>query len=51
MPEAFRVVGFSVEGRVVDKDGQGIDGVAVLFNGVEKAITDAQGYRLLGQLL
>jgi hypothetical protein len=41
--EPFRVAGFSVEGRVVDVDGEGISGATVLFDGVEKATTDADG--------
>lgn len=42
--EPFRVAGFSVEGRVVDVDGAGISGATVLFDGVEKATTDADGF-------
>ncbi len=42
--EPFRVAGFSVEGRVVDVDGEGISGATVLFDGVEKATTDADGF-------
>ena len=40
---AFRVMGFSAPGRVVDAQGNGVAGVAVSLDGVVKAVTDNDG--------
>lgn len=48
--EKFQVTGFSVGGRVVDANGKGVDGVKVVVDGVERSITDKEGYYKLDQV-
>eukprot|EP00002_Diphylleia_rotans_P033625 TRINITY_DN7168_c0_g1_i1.p1 TRINITY_DN7168_c0_g1~~TRINITY_DN7168_c0_g1_i1.p1 ORF type:complete len:1153 (-),score=253.99 TRINITY_DN7168_c0_g1_i1:369-3827(-) len=43
LSEAFKVVGFSVNGRVLDPAGQPIPNVQILFNGIHLATTDDLG--------
>lgn len=50
VPEKFQVTGFSVGGRVVDGDGNGIEGVEILVDGQKKSITDKEGYYKLDQV-
>ncbi|XP_071689841.1 uncharacterized protein [Rutidosis leptorrhynchoides] len=50
LSETFQVTGFSVGGRVVDSNGKGVDGVKVLVDGVERSITDKEGYYKLDQV-
>jgi hypothetical protein len=47
---AFRVMGFSAPGRVVNAQGNGVAGVAVSLNGVVKAVTDHDGNYKADQL-
>ncbi|KAK4367254.1 hypothetical protein RND71_015134 [Anisodus tanguticus] len=49
VPEKFQVTGFSVGGRVVDGDGNGIEGVEILVDGQKRSITDKEGYYKLDQ--
>ncbi|PWA55857.1 carbohydrate-binding-like fold protein [Artemisia annua] len=48
--EKFQVTGFSVGGRIVDSNGNGVDGVKIVLDGVEKSITDKEGYYKLDQV-
>ncbi|XP_068661556.1 uncharacterized protein [Aristolochia californica] len=48
--QKFQVTGFSVGGRVVDGNGIGVEGVKIIVDGVERSITDAQGYYKLDQV-
>nr|XP_043609224.1 nodal modulator 1 [Erigeron canadensis] len=48
--QKFQVTGFSVGGRVVDANGKGVDGVTVVVDGVERSITDKEGYYKLDQV-
>ncbi|XP_076883578.1 uncharacterized protein LOC143532402 [Bidens hawaiensis] len=48
--EKFQVTGFSVGGRVVDSEGKGVDGVKIVVDGVERSVTDKQGYYKLDQV-
>lgn len=50
VPEKFQVTGFSVGGRVVDGDGNGIEGVEISVDGQKKYITDKEGYYKLDQV-
>ena len=38
----MQVRGFSVSGRVLGADGQGVPGVSVNFNDVEAAVSDSE---------
>jgi hypothetical protein len=43
----FSVKGFSVRGRVIAANGEGVSGVTISGNGIKEAFTDADGfYRL-----
>jgi len=45
--EDFRVQGFSIVGKVTNTLGQGIEGVKLLIDGIEKIITGPNGeYKL-----
>ncbi|KAI3526880.1 hypothetical protein L1887_06146 [Cichorium endivia] len=48
--EKFQVTGFSVGGRVVDSNGKGVDGVKIVVDGIERSITDKEGYYKLDQV-
>ncbi|KAG9457834.1 hypothetical protein H6P81_002342 [Aristolochia fimbriata] len=48
--QKFQVTGFSVGGRVVDGTDNGVEGVKIIVDGVERSITDAQGYYKLDQV-
>ncbi|XP_016491513.2 uncharacterized protein LOC107811149 [Nicotiana tabacum] len=50
VPEKFQVTGFSVGGRVVDGDGNGIEGAEILVDGQKRSITDKEGYYKLDQV-
>eukprot|EP00250_Pteridium_aquilinum_P020313 c24781_g1_i1 orf=109-3804(+) len=50
LPEPFKVTGFSVGGRVVDSQGEGIEGVEILINDLVKAVTDINGFYKLDQV-
>ncbi|XP_055832870.1 uncharacterized protein LOC129901646 [Solanum dulcamara] len=50
VPEKFQVTGFSVGGRVVDGDDNGIEGVEILVDRQKKSITDKEGYYKLDQV-
>ncbi|KAL5700275.1 hypothetical protein ACHQM5_025742 [Ranunculus cassubicifolius] len=50
IPQKFQVTGFSVGGRVVDERGVGVDGVKIIVDGLERFITDKQGYYKLDQV-
>jgi len=44
---SFSVIGFSIVGKAVDSNGKGIQGVKILIDGQQKAITNEQGtYKL-----
>jgi len=47
---AFEVTGFSVAGKVVNKDGKGVSGVAVLLNGEVKGTSDSTGAYVLSKV-
>lgn len=45
--ESFSVIGFSIFGKVVNSKSQGIDGVKIIIDGQQKALTNENGnYRL-----
>jgi hypothetical protein len=44
IPKPFEVTGFSVGGHVVDSVGNGIEGVKIEIDDMERATTDSQGY-------
>ncbi|KAF5820309.1 putative carboxypeptidase-like, regulatory domain superfamily, immunoglobulin-like protein [Helianthus annuus] len=48
--EKFQVTGFSVGGRVVDSEGKGVDGVKIVVDGMERSVTDKNGYYKLDQV-
>lgn len=48
--EKFQVTGFSVGGRVVDTNGQGVGGVKIVVDGIERSITGKEGYYKLDQV-
>ncbi|KAJ0791010.1 putative carboxypeptidase-like, regulatory domain superfamily [Helianthus annuus] len=48
--EKFQVTGFSVGGRVVDSEGKGVDGVKIVVDGIERSVTDKNGYYKLDQV-
>ncbi|XP_024394078.1 uncharacterized protein [Physcomitrium patens] len=48
--EAFQVTGFSVGGRVVDSEGNGLMGVKIEIDDTERATTDSDGYYKLDQV-
>ncbi|KAL6517503.1 hypothetical protein OROMI_033204 [Orobanche minor] len=50
VPQKFQVTGFSVGGRVVDSNGNGVDAAKILVDGLERSITDAEGYYKLDQV-
>ncbi|GFP95668.1 nodal modulator 1 [Phtheirospermum japonicum] len=50
VPQKFQVTGFSVGGRVVDGNGNGVDGAIILVDGLERSITDTEGYYKLDQV-
>lgn len=50
VPEKFQVTGFSVGGRVVNGDGNGIEGVEILVDGQKRSITDKEGHYKLDQV-
>ncbi|CAN4101896.1 unnamed protein product [Withania somnifera] len=50
VPEKFQVTGFSVGGRVVNEDGNGIEGVEILLDGQKRSITGKEGYYKLDQV-
>ncbi|KAK6118530.1 hypothetical protein DH2020_047730 [Rehmannia glutinosa] len=51
VPQKFQVTGFSVGGRVVDGNGNGVDAATILVDGLERSITDTEGYYKLDQVL
>ncbi|CAN6700135.1 unnamed protein product [Malus baccata var. baccata] len=50
VPQKFQVTGFSVGGRVVDGNDEGVEGVKIKVDGHERSITDKQGYYKLDQV-
>jgi len=48
--EPFVVLGFSISGKVVDGKGNGLKGVVIKVNDIQKAITDDTGIYKLEQL-
>lgn len=50
LAEPFKVTGFSVGGRVVDSQGDGVEGVEILINDLLKAVTDVNGFYKLDQV-
>ncbi|CAN4113610.1 unnamed protein product [Withania somnifera] len=50
VPEKFQVTGFSVGGRVVDGEGNGIEGVEIFVDGQTRSITVKEGYYKLDQV-
>ncbi|KAD3338151.1 hypothetical protein E3N88_33672 [Mikania micrantha] len=48
--EKFQVTGFSVGGRVIDSVGKGVSGVKIVVDGIERSITDKEGYYKLDQV-
>ncbi|KAJ4969122.1 hypothetical protein NE237_015823 [Protea cynaroides] len=50
VPQKFQVTGFSVGGRVIDGNGVGVDGVKIIVDGIERFLTDKQGYYKLDQV-
>ncbi|XP_068304702.1 uncharacterized protein [Pyrus communis] len=50
VPQKFQVTGFSVGGRVVDGNDEGVEGVKIIVDGHERSITDKQGYYKLDQV-
>lgn len=43
------MTGFSVGGRVVDSEGDGLEGVKIEIDDTERATTDSDGYYKLDQ--
>ena len=43
------MTGFSVGGRVVDSEGDGLEGVTIEIDDTERATTDSDGYYKLDQ--
>lgn len=43
LPRDFQVLGFSVSGQVLDSEGNGLQGITVLVNNKERAVTDSHG--------
>ncbi|XP_022863174.1 nodal modulator 1-like [Olea europaea var. sylvestris] len=50
VPQKFQVTGFSVGGRVVDGNGDGVDAAKIIVDGQERSITDKEGYYKLDQV-
>ncbi|CAH9140431.1 unnamed protein product [Cuscuta epithymum] len=50
VPQKFQVTGFSVGGRVIDANGEGVDGVKIIVDGQERSVTDNEGYYKLDQV-
>ncbi|MCO5553061.1 hypothetical protein L7F22_006582 [Adiantum nelumboides] len=50
LTEPFKVTGFSVGGRVVDGQGEGVEGVEILANDLLKSVTDINGFYKLDQV-
>jgi len=46
----FKVDKFSIRGRIVDQQGNGISGVKIMLDGEEKTISDSNGYYSLEKL-
>lgn len=45
-----QVTGFSVGGRVVDANDAGVEGVKIILDGHERAVTDKEGLYKLDQV-
>ncbi len=43
----FQISKFSVRGRVVDKEGNGLKDIKITLDGEKKAVSDVNGYYLL----
>ncbi|KAK8998240.1 hypothetical protein V6N11_083633 [Hibiscus sabdariffa] len=50
VPQKFEVTGFSIRGRVIDANDNGVEGVKILVDGQERSITDKEGYYKLDQV-
>lgn len=50
LADPFKVTGFSVGGRVIDSQGAGVEGVQILINNLQKAVTDVGGFYKLDQV-
>ncbi|CAM8928070.1 unnamed protein product [Rhodiola kirilowii] len=50
VPQKFQVTGFSIGGRVVDGNGEGVNGATVSVDGRERSVTDKNGYYKLDQV-
>ncbi|KAK9086282.1 hypothetical protein Syun_028676 [Stephania yunnanensis] len=50
IPQRFQVTGFSVGGRVIGENSVGVDGVKIIVDGLERSITDKNGYYKLDQV-
>ncbi|KAG6575758.1 Nodal modulator 1, partial [Cucurbita argyrosperma subsp. sororia] len=48
--QKFQVTGFSVGGRVVDANDSGVEGVKIIVDGHERAVTDKKGFYKLDQV-
>ncbi|KAA0046704.1 nodal modulator 3 [Cucumis melo var. makuwa] len=48
--QKFQVTGFSVGGRVVDANDAGVEGVKIIVDGHERAVTDKEGFYKLDQV-
>ncbi|KAI4319166.1 hypothetical protein MLD38_032798 [Melastoma candidum] len=50
VPHKFQVTGFSIGGRVVDENHNGVEGVKIIVDGHERSVTDKEGYYKLDQV-
>ncbi|KAL2485720.1 Carbohydrate-binding-like fold [Abeliophyllum distichum] len=50
VPQKFQVTGFSVGGRVIDGNGDGVDVAQIVVDGHERSKTDKEGYYKLDQV-
>ena len=48
--QSFNVIGFSIFGKVVNSKGEGISGVKVIIDGVQRAITNDKGIYKLDEI-
>jgi hypothetical protein len=48
--EAFNVIGFSIQGKVMNSKNEGISGVRINIDGQQKAITNEKGVYKLDEI-
>ena len=48
--EGFSVIGFSIQGRVVNHKGEGISGVKIIIDGQQRATTNDKGLYKLDEI-